>query len=248
MKTSPTHFAGRCLDIGEYSPPATRKGPRYASADRCWLCGGATDGVGWPLRTAIKTTFTNHNQAAAPSSDAVCQPCAYFATKESWELYLATLPGTTLKTGHAMSWRCYSHLFTADHHECPSHRRLRDILLNPPQPPFMLIFSFTGQKHLIFRGKVAQNRRLFPVQAEEETIMVDRIRMTTVIRFTEALLAGGFTRKEVLTGRYNQARIRRSGLAIWRPLEQGLAVYRRRYPLYLKMAALVGHAPIKEGK
>jgi len=49
---------------------------------------------------------------------------------------------------------------------------IRDILLNPPEPPFSVIISDSGQKNLIFRAPVAVDRFHFPVLLEDERIEV----------------------------------------------------------------------------
>ena len=45
--------------------------------DRCWLCGGRTEGKGQPVKKAIKPTFTDRDKARGARSQSVCAGCAF---------------------------------------------------------------------------------------------------------------------------------------------------------------------------
>lgn len=190
-----TQFAWRTLAFGAY-PPAGAPGHDAI----CWLCGGGTGGVGWPWREAIPQTYTNHTLAKVPTSTTVCQACAALGSKATWERYVAAHPEQRLKSGHAMSWRCYSHLFTESGHECPSRARWREILLDPPEPPFLAVVAVSGQKHLIFRARVSYYRDAFPVQLEETQLYVNHAYFSECLVNVEALLALGCRRKALAAG------------------------------------------------
>lgn len=219
--------------MGAYPPVTPDPGPV------CWLCGGATGGVGWRQRDAIPPTYTNHTLAVVPSSTAVCQPCAAMGSKETWGRYVAAHPDAGLKTGHAMSWRCYSHLFAETGHECPTRSRWRAILLDPPVPPFLAIMALSGQKHLIFRGQVAHSRDWFAVQLEEQRVWIERRRFAACLNDVEIVLNLGFSRDGILTGRYHPAQLLKIGPAVWRPLEQAIARWRYTAPALLGLAVHV---------
>lgn len=239
-----THFAWGILGLGDYLPPEPRRGERFGPDDRCWLCGGPTSGVGWPWQLAVAETFTNHTLAACPTSQTICQPCAAFASKATWERYAAERPELGLKTGHAMSWRCYSHLFVApEHHECPTRARWRELLLDPPEPPFLAIVAESGQKHLIFRGRIARSRDVFPVQFEERSIWLQRAVFADCLIALERLYTLGFSKDSILSGRYHQGQMHAVGLRTWRQAEEALAPYRHTHPLLL---ALVGFVAQKQ--
>lgn len=212
-------------------PPA-----KPAAASTCWLCGGDTGGEGWPLRAAIKPTFTNHNQARDNTSDAVCQPCVAMQDKGTWEAYVKAHPDMKLKTGHAMSWRCYSHLFHLGGHECPDRKRHRAILLDPPEPPFLLVIATSGQKHLIFRSQIAYSREHFPVQLEEETVFIQREMFRRLLLDFESGLNAGIGRDDLLTGKYHPATPKRIGVRDWRALEAKLSPWRRIKPEWMQIA------------
>ncbi len=242
-----THFAWAILGGAPFPPPEPQRGERYGPDARCWLCGGPTGGVGWPWKTAVAETFTNHTLAACPTSQTICQPCAAFASKDAWEAYAARRPELGLKTGHAMSWRCYSHLFASpDRHECPTRRRWRDILLDPPEPPFLAVVATSGQKHLIFRGRIAENRDAFPVQVEERILWLEREEFVACLAAFEQLYNLGFSKDDILTGRYFPARMLAVGTRAWRAAEDALAPFRR-WPALLTLTHFVAQrAEIEE--
>jgi hypothetical protein len=217
-----THFAWSVLSMGDY-PPA-RVGP---DAD-CWLCGGPTVGAGWRMEDAIPPTYTNHTLAKCPTSRTVCQPCAALGSKETWERYVASRPELGLKTGHAMSWRCYSHLFAVSHHhEGPTRSRWREILLDPPAPPFLVVIAESGQKHLIFRSEIAYARDYFPVQFEERSILLVRVNFTACLESFERLYNLGFSKDSILSGQYHHGQMLKVGIGLWREAEGCFAPWRR---------------------
>lgn len=59
----------------------------------CWLCGGETQARGWSRDTLLPKTFTDHPQAAAPSSKSICQSCAALISGDTWRAYVAEHPG-----------------------------------------------------------------------------------------------------------------------------------------------------------
>ena len=242
----PTTFFYGVHGAPAYVPPAPRRGQRFGASTACWLCGGPTAGVGWPRVTALPDTFTNHNLAASPASDAICQACMFCQSKATWETYVDAHPAMGLKKGHAMSWRFYSHAaWGTMHHECPQRARWRALLLDPPAAPFLYVIAVSGQKHLIFRGTVASDRDRFPVLLEETTVWVDRARWRACLDAVETLYALGFAKEGILTGRYHQATMRTVGLARWRAAERALAPWRRR-PRDLDLALHVAQRPARE--
>lgn len=237
---SPTQFAWRCLA----SDPAPHGlgGPYLPDGDPatdplCWLCGGETGGAGWPQPGTFPPTFTNHNLARVPTSRTVCGPCVAMASKATWEAYVAAHPAKGLKTGHAMSWRFYSHLFTPGAHECPTRARWRAILLSPPEPPFLAVISETGKKHLLFRGTVALSRSVFPIQFEEDRIWVHAPDFAECLSAFEALYQLGFSRESIISGHYPVGLIHKIGARAWRAAEFAFRPWRSREPSIVRLAA-----------
>lgn len=245
---SGARFAWECLGSPEWLPPAPKRGAeRFGPDGDCWLCGGPTEGVGWPWRLAISPTFTNHTLAAAPWSQTVCQACVYMGSGEAWRAYCETRPDREWKAVPPLSWRSYSHVFWPGYHDCPKRGSWRALLLEPPEPPFLLVVAESGQKHIVYRAVVGRSREVFPVQVEEERVLVDRDEFRACVEAFEALLAMGFTRDEVVSGRYSQGRLARADRVLWRAAEAEMDQWRRRRPDYMRLAHMVAHGPTKEG-
>lgn len=96
MLTAP-QFAWACADAGDYPPPEPRKGARYGDDVVCALCGGETQGVGWPRKLGLPDTFTDIPYMVAPASQTLCQACVATARSEGWAQYIAAHPERGLK-------------------------------------------------------------------------------------------------------------------------------------------------------
>lgn len=247
--TNATRFAWECIGSPRWEPPEVKRGERYGTCAECWLCGGPTEGKGWPWRTAISPTFTNHTLAAAPWSDTVCQPCAYMSSGDAWREYVATRPDQGWKSVHPLSWRTYSHVFAASGlHYSPKRDEWKGVLLDPPAPPFLMLVAESGQKHIVFRGQVAYDPAIYPLQLEETRVFVQRDQLARCIEQFEELLHMGFTRDEVATGRYSQGRVGKAALNDWWAAEERMAMWRHSQPEYVRLAHMVAHGPKREDK
>ncbi|MEW5952615.1 MAG: hypothetical protein AB1815_02495 [Bacillota bacterium] len=172
---------------------------------RCWLCGGTTGGRGLPVKKVIRDTFTDRDKARWPASRSVCPGCVFCLS--------------------FMSLRNYSILATPDELQHPGRAEIRDILLDPPEPPFVLCIAVSGQKWLHFRSKVAYSRDGYPVQLEETLVCVERPILRDWLEVVERLYTV-FTKAEILTGQYGQNRIRQFGLAEFQELEARISRHR----------------------
>lgn len=174
---------------------------------RCWLCGGDTNGQGMSTKKAIKPTFTNHDAARAPVSKSVCMGCAFCLSPR--EL------------------RNYSILATEQGLKHPTRPEIRDILLGPPEPPFVLCLAVSGQKHLHFRAAIAYSRDDFSVQLEEVRTYVDRNFLPELLEWIEQLYTV-FTKEEIKIGQYSQNRIKQLGINKFLELEKRAGLHRGR--------------------
>lgn len=243
-----TRFAWRCLGGEPWPPPVPKRGPQYGPDRTCWLCGGPTDGVGWPWQAIIAPTFTNHTLAKAPSSQSVCQPCAYFAGSESWYNHAASHNAAhperpPLKAVQPLSWRSYPQLFTAGGVAHPTRAAWRAVLLAPPAPPFLALIPTSGQKHLIFRATVSYSVDDFVVLLEEESLWIHRATFAALLGTFEAMYALGFSKASILSGDYHPAQLLKVGTAVWRPLDVVLRQLRRQLPGLMRLAEQVAQRP-----
>jgi len=173
---------------------------------RCWLCGGETNGRGRPVKKAIKPTFTDRDKAKGPrNSESICPGCAF------------CLSSTPLRN--------YSIVATENGLSHPSRPEMRELLLEPPEPPFVFCVAVSGQKWLHFRSQVAYSRDGYPVQVEETRICVERPVLAGWLDAVEMLYTV-FTKAEILSGQYNQNRIKQFGLLRFQEVERRVASHR----------------------
>lgn len=239
MTESTSRFAWRCLGSTAWPPKLA------VSGERCWLCGGEIEEPPWRRRDAIPPTFTNPNLARAIDSDAVCQPCAYLGSGDSWREYCALLPERGWKSMHPLSWRSYSHVIAPGLHQTPFRSEWHEWLASPPDPPFIFVMALSGKKHLIFRARVSRSKNTYALQAEEDTLWVERDTMADVLKTTSSLLALGFSRKEINSGHYSPHRIFRAR-DDFRILTEKLNRYRVREPELIDVATFAARDPRKE--
>jgi hypothetical protein len=233
-----TQFCARALGLLPCPPPTPRRGPAHGLDARCWLCGGATDGVGWPQSLAIAPTFTQFNCARASDSDAVCQSCVALTRAETFQAMVAArkLP---LKTWTQCGWHSYSHLIREDGaYAAPDRETARAVVIDPPPGRWVMGLNTSGKKHTLFRGAVAGGAGVHPIQLDETTVWVDRDDARACLGAFEALSALGFAKDDTLAGRYHPAGLSRAGLARWRPAETAIAPWRERAP---DLMALIHH-------
>lgn len=87
-------------------------------------------------------------------------------------------------------------------HALLSRSLIRELLLSPPDPPFTLAIAESGQKHILPWAKAANNKDVFPVQFELDSIVVDRTEFANLLAHFEALMAMGFSKAEIQSGDY----------------------------------------------
>lgn len=176
----------------------------------CWLCGGETDGQGVPVKKTIKPTFTDHPYARGQGSGSICEACAFCLSHREMRNY--SIVATEKKLLH------------------PSRAELKEILLSPPAPPFVVCIAVSGQKWVHFKSEVNYDKQQFFVNFEEQRLSVIPEELKFYLEIIEALYLG-FTKDEIKTGNYGSHRIRQFGIEKWHALEQQ-AEKVRRTPLF----------------
>jgi hypothetical protein len=238
-------WLARRFDVLPYPPPARTKRSPIPVGDRCWLCGDPITDDPWHRDEAFGETFTNVTRAAEPSSSTVCQACAALGGGTAWKTYVERNPDLGLKCVHPLSWRTYSHaVYDASTPEHPSRSRWRELLIDPPEPPFVFVVAISGQKHLLFRTRIGWDRETFPVLVEEDELWIRRGAFTALLGVVEALLAQGWSRDEVETGRWSPGR--KIDLAEWRKLADDVDRYRSMEPGWVRLACRVALRPARD--
>lgn len=239
MNNSPTQFAWACCSGGDYPPPEPKKGERYGPDSQCALCGGATDGVGWPRKLGLPDTFTEIPRLAAPASQTLCQACTATLRTEGWAHYVAqhpergftdTFPAREGKRPRAINWLHSCHLFASGHHECPDRARWRELLLHPPEPPFLAIITLSGKKPLLFKSRIAMSQTQFPVQMEDQSVWVIPVQLKAALEAFMALYLMGCSKDAILTGHYPAVALITASTARWYLVEQTARYWRRGNP------------------
>lgn len=179
----------------------------------CWLCGAPTGGEGIPVKEAIKPTFTDGPLAKAPGSKSICKACAFCLSHKELRNYSIVATPTSLLH--------------------PSRSELRGILLNPPEPPFVVCIAVSGQKWVHIKSQVAYSRENFPAQLEEMTVYVQPALLTELLDPIEELYTAGFRKTayrdmpgEIEAGEYEPWKVQQFGIRKWEELEEKIAPYR----------------------
>lgn len=134
---------------------ANAYGLRCEGPCRCFYCGAACDAERYPASTYVKSSFNGRGEVAAPGSPAVCEGCV-LALREKAPIVL--IDGER-RDGQMM--RGYSHVLHGGRHHAATKAhldRIRALCLDPPEPPFAIVLSDSGQTHQIYRGVVNHSR------------------------------------------------------------------------------------------
>lgn len=153
------HFVHR-----PWTAPQLFAGIGPAGAETCFYCGGSCE----PIHSAseiVKKSFTGLDTVTL--SNWVCPGCVD-SMQEKCDI--VQIDGERRR---GQKIRGYSWVITSkEKHACTkSHReRLQRLCINPPEPPFVICISDSGQKHLLYRAVVNASRELVTVTLEGEAI------------------------------------------------------------------------------
>ena len=133
-----------------------------------------------PVEDAVKPTFTNRDLLDVDAGY-VCVACAYCLSEPLLRRrdFLATQTEITYL----------------------KRDELLPLLLEPPEPPFVLCVGLSHKKHLVIRTRVNLSRRLFYVQFEEQGIWVQPEKHRSLALSVQALLKG-FGKSQISSGEY----------------------------------------------
>ncbi len=147
-----------------WTAPQLFAGIGPAGQETCFYCGGLCEPI-YPSSDIVKKSFTSLDTVTL--SDWVCPGCIE-AMKESCDI--EQIDGER-RSGQKI--RGYSWVITRDaKHACTkSHReQLLELCVSPPEPPFVICISDSGQKHLLYRAVVNASRDRITVSLEGEPI------------------------------------------------------------------------------
>lgn len=150
-------------------------GKKSKGTHKCYYC-GADCGEQYKVSEYVKDTFTNRDIVKYPQSGYVCEGC--MASLGEGEDDMLMIDGTIKhrENKRGMCPRMYSWVLTKDKRLAATKahiKQLREIIINPPEPPFAIILADSGQKQLIFRAPIALDRNVYALLLEDEKIDVD---------------------------------------------------------------------------
>lgn len=189
----------------------------------CCLCGYKIDQKAIPKNKAIKDTFTDNDFLMCPESEHVCLGCGFI------------LMNRTLRN--------YSYVVTSTALLIASREDLKSSIINPPQPPFMIIVAESKKKHLAYKSEINYQRHDISVLFEETRLYVKPKHFDNLIDIIETLLRE-FSKTEILSGRFNQSRIIKFGRNAWLAAENKISHLRNTREFNL--AVYLAKAPEKE--
>jgi CRISPR type IV-associated protein Csf1 len=135
----------------------------------CYYCGHKCDEENI-AKDFVKITFNNRDIIARPAGGFVCHGCAMVMSSDQ------TITMIDGEIREHQKIRSYSWVLTKEKNLAATKAHiglLRSIILAPPEPPFAIILSNSGQKQLMFRAKIAFERDNYPLTLEEEIIAVN---------------------------------------------------------------------------
>lgn len=174
----------------------------------CYLCGEPTK-HGMKLKKIFSNVFTDWNVGKCRTSTHVCLACCF----------------TILTSPERHALRTFSNVANRERLYLPNRVEMREFLLHPPKPPFVINMAVSQKKHIAFKGEVNYSRDIFTVMYEEMPVLVDRKEFTRLLELVEHFLYG-FTKTEITTGEYNQKRILDFGIDEWQAFEDRIKKYR----------------------
>lgn len=147
---------------------ATAHGLECVGSLRCFYCGAPCDNTN-TVADYVRDSFTGHSEVVAPGSRAICNGCV-LCLREAGDIPM--IDGT-VRPMTKCAVRSWSWLVTPRETLAGSKAHLdrwRELCLNPPETPFAIVLSESGQKHLLYRGVVCHSRESLTVTLETERV------------------------------------------------------------------------------
>lgn len=152
----------------------------------CYYCGASCSDE-FKSKDYVKKTFTNRDEVKYPGSKYVCKGCV---DSMSYNYPLIKFIDGTVRENQRVL--LYSWLITKGEKiaATKSHiSMLRDVILNPPEPPFSIVLADSGKKQLIFRTPVSLSRENYVLRLEDDLIFVNTNTLRSMIDLAMPVIA-----------------------------------------------------------
>lgn len=177
----------------------------------CRITGEESEGI--PFDKWVKKTFTDYPYLQPGT---IISNEALFTFNES-----CTILQEKVGKERPQRFRTYSHILVGDKWYAltkADKEKMFDLIMN--QNPDCVCIAESGQKHIFF--KVRQGWWQF----EERQIQPDKKQLLFLNVIMNELYSRGFSQEEIKTGKYQDNRILKAGVARWKDLEDKLKIYR----------------------
>lgn len=135
---------------------------------RCFYCAAPADGSR-PSAQYVLDSFTGRNGVPCPGSSAVCEGCILCLRED------AVVPYHDGERRHVTKAATRMHSWVITETRAVGATKahmgwLRERCLAPPPPPYAIVLTDSGQKHLLYRGVVCRSAEVATVTLEETRI------------------------------------------------------------------------------
>ena len=164
-----------------FADPMQNKFYQLTAEGRCNLCGEPLKNGGIPVKKMLGSTYMDWAIHKEPEEKYLCTACAFC---------LGMNP-----EGRIALFR-YPIVAEKDLHLC-NRAEMRDYILHPPDPPFVMILPTSQKKHLFAKAKISYSRDQFFCNLEERIIPVSG-KIEKLVKTIEALRGLGINKNMIL--------------------------------------------------
>lgn len=148
----------------------------------CSVCGDYVHG-GIPVKKMLPSSYMDWAIHKKPEATYICKSCSFCLGMNA--------------DGRIALFR-YTVVAEKVLHLC-NKQQIRNFLVNPPDPPFVMILPVSQKKHLFAKSQTSYSKEKFFCNLEETTIMVDRT-ICELIKKIEALRGVGIKVSSIENG------------------------------------------------
>ena len=165
-----------------FADPLQNKFYQPTAEGRCNLCGEPLKDGGIPVKKLLGASYMDWAIHKAPEEKYLCTACA-FCLGMNPEGRIALFRYPVVAAGE-------------DLYLC-NRAEMREFLLHPPDPPFVMILPTSQKKHLFAKAKISYRREQFFCNLEERIIPVSK-EIEQIIKTIEALRGLGINKNMIL--------------------------------------------------